>query len=405
MHHDELRELAASYALDALSDEERRTFEQHVDVCPECAAEVTSLRATVAELAYAAPPRQAPAHLRARVLQAIEGVPASVPYASRAEASDRVRPGSNPWWLAAAATLAAILVGGYALTLRAHVNFLDQELREARAQSASAQLQLRAAQAQLAVAQREVQRVNLTTDDPRVSGRHPHRSERAGHRCGRHRPGILESIARSPLYRQLPACAALVEGLPALDSPGSRNAAKRRAPQPRCRRAGPDDWRSRNIRRSEGLCGHRRTCRRLGHTDDAHPAGGHTVDPPATLAVPGKQIGPVVGIVGRCPTALAPPSSIRRKSAATSFPTIRLSRSGPRTPSSADARPALAAPASAGRAARAVPPHPVLPEAVPFLLFPRLHEQERARRRRVSGPPRARVGVVSRDAGDRRPPA
>ena len=163
MHHDELRELAASYALDALSDEERRTFEQHVDVCPECAAEVTSLRATVAELAYAVPPRQAPAHLRARVLQAIEGVPASVPYASRAEASDRVRPGSNPWWLAAAATLAAILVGGYALTLRAHVNFLDQELREARAQSASAQLQLRAAQAQLAIAQREVQRVNLTT--------------------------------------------------------------------------------------------------------------------------------------------------------------------------------------------------------------------------------------------------
>ena len=78
MHHDELRELAASYALDALSDEERRTFERHVDVCPECAAEVTSLRATVAELAYAAPPRQAPAHLRARVLQAIEGVPASV---------------------------------------------------------------------------------------------------------------------------------------------------------------------------------------------------------------------------------------------------------------------------------------------------------------------------------------
>jgi hypothetical protein len=39
--------------------------------------------------------------------------------------------------------MAAILVGGYALTLRAHVNFLDQELREARAQSASAQLQLK----------------------------------------------------------------------------------------------------------------------------------------------------------------------------------------------------------------------------------------------------------------------
>jgi anti-sigma-K factor RskA len=163
MHHDELRELAASYVLDALSEEDRRNFEQHVDVCPECAAEVTSLRATVSELAYAAPPRQAPAYLRARVLQAIEAVPAGIPVASRADAVDRVRPGSNPWWLAIAATLAAILVGGYALTLRAHINFLDQELREARAQSASAQLQLRDAQAQLAIAQREVQRVNLTT--------------------------------------------------------------------------------------------------------------------------------------------------------------------------------------------------------------------------------------------------
>ncbi len=163
MHHDELRELAASYALETLSDEERRTFEQHLDVCPECAAEAASLRATVAELAYAASPQQAPAHLRARVLQAIEAAPAVLSQTSRPVTANPPRSAANAWWLAAAAVLGAILVGGYALTLRAHIGFLDQELREARAQTASAQRQLVDAQAQLARARIDVQRVNLTT--------------------------------------------------------------------------------------------------------------------------------------------------------------------------------------------------------------------------------------------------
>jgi anti-sigma-K factor RskA len=164
MQHDELRELAASYALDVLSDDERRTFEQHLEVCPECAGEAASLRATVSELAYSVPPRQAPAHLRARVLKAIETAPAVVPPIPRQVPVAAPRPAStNAWWLAAAAVLAGIAVGGYALALRAHVSFLDQELREARAQASAAQRQLVDAQAQLARAQREVQRVNLTT--------------------------------------------------------------------------------------------------------------------------------------------------------------------------------------------------------------------------------------------------
>jgi anti-sigma-K factor RskA len=163
MPHEELRELAASYALDALSDDERRRFEIHLDVCPECAGEVASLRATAAELAYSVTPRQAPAHLRARVLQAIEAVPAGFPEVPRAVSVDGPRSASNPWWLAAAAGLAALLVGGYALTLRTHINFLDQALQEARAQTASAQLQLRDAQARLGRAQQEIQRASLTT--------------------------------------------------------------------------------------------------------------------------------------------------------------------------------------------------------------------------------------------------
>jgi anti-sigma-K factor RskA len=163
MQHDELRELAASYALDALSDEERRLFEKHVDVCPECAGEVASLRATAAELAYSVPAREAPAHLRSRVLQAIEAVPPGLPQRPRAVLIDRPRPTASPWWFAAAAGLAAILVGGYALTLRARVTLLDQQLVEASARTAAVQQQLREAQAQLGRAQQEVQRASLTT--------------------------------------------------------------------------------------------------------------------------------------------------------------------------------------------------------------------------------------------------
>ena len=171
MHHDELRELAASYALDALSDDEKEAFEQNLDLCPECAGVVASLRATVSTLAYAAPGRKAPAALRARVLDAIERLPSAVPASPKPGAAPsqvspevaRRGPATNAWWLPAAAVIGAIVVGGYALALRAHIVFLDQELREARAQAESAQRQLIDVQAQLARAQVEVQRVSLTT--------------------------------------------------------------------------------------------------------------------------------------------------------------------------------------------------------------------------------------------------
>ncbi len=42
---------------------------------------------------------------------------------------------------------------------------------------------------------------------------------------------------------------------------------------------------------------------------------------------------------------------------------------------------ALDSPPAAGHAAGAVPAHPVLPEALQVLLLPRLHRQERPRRR------------------------
>ena len=161
MQHDDLRELVASYALDALPETERAAIAAHLDVCPECTGELASFRAVLSELAYTAPERRAPEALRARVLAAIDReaqLPAGAPINAPSQ-----RRGTNPWWLAAAAVLAAILVGGYARLLQTHIGFLDRELREARAQAESARRQLIDAQAQLTGAKQQLQRVSLTT--------------------------------------------------------------------------------------------------------------------------------------------------------------------------------------------------------------------------------------------------
>ena len=60
MQHEDLRELVASYALDALPDADRAAIEQHLDVCPDCTGELAAFRAAAFELAYTAPVRRAP---------------------------------------------------------------------------------------------------------------------------------------------------------------------------------------------------------------------------------------------------------------------------------------------------------------------------------------------------------
>jgi anti-sigma-K factor RskA len=161
MRHEIYRELVASYVLDAVSASERRDIEAHLDVCPECTGEVASLRATVGELAYTAPRLRAPEGLKARVLSGLDDhVPAAGPVPVTRAAARR---STQPFWLATAAVFGAVLVGGYAMTLRAHIGFLDQELREARAQTQVAQRQLADVQTQMTRASVELQRVSLTT--------------------------------------------------------------------------------------------------------------------------------------------------------------------------------------------------------------------------------------------------
>ncbi len=69
---DDLHVLTGSYALDAVSDEEREEFERHLHHCPACDAEVRGLRETAARLAMARAARP-PARMEQRVLAAAYG--------------------------------------------------------------------------------------------------------------------------------------------------------------------------------------------------------------------------------------------------------------------------------------------------------------------------------------------
>lgn len=110
--HDDPSTLTGSYALDALSDEERAQVEAALASSPELLAETDSLRETALQLAYSTDPIEPPASLKASLMARIQHTPqaaplapdASVPAASAAAPSDpassdaglEARPASAP---------------------------------------------------------------------------------------------------------------------------------------------------------------------------------------------------------------------------------------------------------------------------------------------------------------------
>jgi anti-sigma-K factor RskA len=70
VERDDIHELTAPYALDALDPSEERAFEEHLRGCERCRDEVAMLRATAASLAHDAPAAAPPPELRSRVLAA-----------------------------------------------------------------------------------------------------------------------------------------------------------------------------------------------------------------------------------------------------------------------------------------------------------------------------------------------
>jgi anti-sigma-K factor RskA len=102
MEREQIHDLAAAYALDALSPEERSAFAEHLRECGRCREEVATLSDAAAALAYAAEGPAPPEELRGRILET-----------ARADRRKVVplRRRLDTRWLAAAAAVAALAIG------------------------------------------------------------------------------------------------------------------------------------------------------------------------------------------------------------------------------------------------------------------------------------------------------
>jgi anti-sigma-K factor RskA len=173
MTHDELRELTGAYALGVVTGEERRAIEAHLAVCPECAAEVRDF-ATVAEgLALAVDQHEPPAAVRSRVLSAI-GEPGDARSTFAVSAGRPAAVGHGLRYLAAAASLAAILAGLFAFDAhrRARVAEDDLQVERVRLEAIERELETQRAEAQSAaraaeiLAAPDVARIDLSGQKP-----------------------------------------------------------------------------------------------------------------------------------------------------------------------------------------------------------------------------------------------
>jgi anti-sigma-K factor RskA len=70
MDTENLHELSAAYALDALDDSEREAYEEHLASCATCRDEVAELASVAEALGYASPGADPPPQLRGRILEA-----------------------------------------------------------------------------------------------------------------------------------------------------------------------------------------------------------------------------------------------------------------------------------------------------------------------------------------------
>ena len=106
-----IHELTAGYALDALTPEERRAYEEHLEGCERCQEELQSFWETTEALAVAASGPEPGAGLRDRILAGARAEPQTVvPFASRRSRAVPVLGAA-----AAVAAVVAVAVGIWAL--------------------------------------------------------------------------------------------------------------------------------------------------------------------------------------------------------------------------------------------------------------------------------------------------
>jgi anti-sigma-K factor RskA len=104
----DLHTLSGAYAIDALSEEEAREFDRHLQECPACREEVRELRAAAAKMG-AAEAVTAPPALKARVLAAADQLPQLPPRVSPLQSVRKRRWSAR---LVAAAAVVVLALGG-----------------------------------------------------------------------------------------------------------------------------------------------------------------------------------------------------------------------------------------------------------------------------------------------------
>jgi anti-sigma-K factor RskA len=110
---DDLHELSALYALDALDGGERARFEEHLAGCERCQSELRGLRGAAGALAFAVAGPAPPSELRSRILDAARSEDQNVvPLRSRRSVATSVAA-----TIAVAATAAAVALGLWAASL------------------------------------------------------------------------------------------------------------------------------------------------------------------------------------------------------------------------------------------------------------------------------------------------
>lgn len=117
MEADALHELTPAYALDALSGEEERAYEEHLARCSACQEELAAFTQAASSLAYAVEAPAPPDALRGRILEQARAERTNVvPFRRRLSAVS--------WAAAAVATAAAVGFGIWAASLN---HSLDRE--------------------------------------------------------------------------------------------------------------------------------------------------------------------------------------------------------------------------------------------------------------------------------------
>jgi len=131
--HEQFADLAGAYALGALDAAERAAFEQHLPTCAECQQLVADAQLVMDALPLTLTLGQPPAALRNRIMMS-----GTAPVAASTASG----------WLAIAATLLAVVAGGFAWTQYRQVAASQVAATQSQAQLEALQAQLSALQGQ-----------------------------------------------------------------------------------------------------------------------------------------------------------------------------------------------------------------------------------------------------------------